>query len=104
MDGRPLADVAVSFQPIGEGLNLGAGSSGRTNAQGEFMLSVIGGGKGAVVGWHRVEINPTVDGNPDDDRHGPAKVRIPTKYNLQSELKFEVKPGNNTANFPLNSK
>src|SRR5205809_5710304 len=69
MDGKPLANVAVSFQPIGNNLNLGAGSSGRTNENGEYTLEVIGGGgKGAVVGMHRVEINPTVDDNAADDR------------------------------------
>jgi hypothetical protein len=104
MDGQPLANVAVAFQPIGDSLTPGAGSSGRTNEKGQYTLNVIGGGKGAVVGWHRVEINPTVEG-PDDDKRPAPKLRIPPKYNLRSELKFEVKAGtNNVADFPLNSK
>jgi len=50
-----------------------------------------------------VEVNPTVDG-PDDDKRPAPRMRIPTKYNLKSELKFEVRPGPNTANFELSSR
>jgi hypothetical protein len=105
MDGKALADVAVSFQPTGEGqMNPGPGSSGRTNEKGEYSLQVIGGrGKGAVVGMHRVEVHPTVDDNANG-RRPPPKIQIPAKYNRLSELRFEVKPGNNTANFDLTSK
>jgi hypothetical protein len=104
MDGKPLANVAVSFQPVGGELNPGAGSSGRTNERGEYTLQVIGGrGQGAVVGKHRVEINPTVD-NPDADRNPPPKVTIPIRYNRASTLTFEVKPGDNQADFPLTSR
>src|SRR5262249_20453624 len=97
------------FQPTGEGqVNPGPGSSGRTDENGAYSLQVIGvGAKGAVVGLHRVEVNPTVD-NPDDDgprKGGPApKLKIPTKYNFKSVLKFEVKPGDNTINIALSSK
>jgi hypothetical protein len=104
MDGKPLADAAVMFQPMGGKMNPGAGSSGRTDANGEYTLEVIGGGKGAVIGKHRVEIHPTVDGSADDDRPRPPKMKIPLKFNLQSTLTYEVKPGNNTANFDLSSK
>ena len=102
MDGKPLADVAVIFQPIGKTLNPGPGSSGRTNAQGEYTLEVMGGeGRGAVIGPHRVEIHPTVEA--DGSRKAP-KIQIPRKYNYTSELKFEVKPDGNTADFNLTSK
>jgi hypothetical protein len=45
----------------------------------------------------------------DDDRGGGGqpvpRVRIPAKYNLKTELTFEVKAGtDNVANFNLNSK
>ena len=69
MDGKPLPNVAVLFQPNRDGkMNTGAGSSGRTNDKGSYTLTVVGGGTGAVLGPHRVEIHPTVDGDPDDDR------------------------------------
>jgi hypothetical protein len=105
MDGKPLANAAVNFQPLGgDQANPGPGSSGRTNDKGEYTLTVIGGGTGAVVAKHRVEINPTAEGDPNDDRRPPPKIKIPSRYNRATELRFEVKPGSNTANFDLTSK
>jgi hypothetical protein len=97
LDGLPVENAGVMFQPIGDGqLNPGAGSFGRTNAKGEFTLELIGGGgKGAVVGWHKVHIDPPVEA---------PNIKIPRKYVFKSELKFEVKPGDNTVNFPLSTK
>jgi hypothetical protein len=103
MDGKPLANVAVLFQPIGGTLNPGPGSSGRTDENGGYTLTVMGGGgKGAVVGLHRVEVHPTVAGGTDD-RRPPQKMQIPLRYNYKSELEFEVKRGNNTADLHLTS-
>jgi hypothetical protein len=99
LDGQPLANVVVSFQPISAELNSGPGSTGRTNDKGEYTLEVVGGGNGAVDGWHKVTIRPVVEGNP-----AGAKLIIPAKYNSKSELKFEVKSGGNTANFDLKLK
>jgi hypothetical protein len=106
LDGKALPNVVVTFQPIGDGqLNPGPGSSARTNDRGEFSLTVIGGTEhGAVVGWHQVQILPTVEGADDDKRKTPPKLKLLPKYNAQSTLKFEVKPGQNTANFDLVSK
>jgi hypothetical protein len=99
MDGKPLAHVAVAFQPSGETLNPGPGSSGQTNENGEFTLKVIGtGNKGAVVGWHSVQIHP-----PASSDGKKPEIKIPLRYNFKTELKFEVKPGNNTAYFELKS-
>ena len=107
LDGAPLANAAVLFQPMGEKLNPGPGSSARTNENGDFTLEVIGlGNKGAVIGKHRVEIHPT-QANPEgdqNDRNPGTKVPIPFKYNRLSDLKFEVKPGPNKANWDLKSK
>ena len=94
MDGEPLANAMVSFQPIGKELNSGPGSTGKTNDRGEYALEVVGGGNGAVEGLHKVMI-----------RSGDAKVTIPAKYNVKTELRFEVKAGNNmNVDFKLKSK
>jgi hypothetical protein len=94
MDGEPLANAMVSFQPIGKELNSGPGSTGKTNNKGEYALEVVGGGNGAVEGLHKVMI-----------RSGVAKVTVPAKYNVKTELRFEVKPGNNAnVDFKLTSK
>jgi hypothetical protein len=94
MDGVPLANAMVSFQPIGKELNSGPGSFGKTNDRGEYSLAVVGGGNGAVEGMHKVMI-----------RSGDAKVTIPAKYNVKTDLRYEVKPGNNAnVDFKLTSK
>src|SRR5262249_27200888 len=59
LDGKPLANAYVTFQPIGRSgsPNPGPGSSGKTDAQGRYTLQVVGRpDKGAVVGTHRVQI------------------------------------------------
>jgi hypothetical protein len=56
-DGKPLADVVVTFQPIAETRagSAGPGSFGVTDDQGRFTLTVAGSRQsGAVVGLHRV--------------------------------------------------
>jgi hypothetical protein len=104
MDGKPLANVSVIFQPNGKEVNPGPGSSGRTNEQGEYSLQAMGTGvRGAVLGEHKVLIQPTVASGPDDHRP-TSTVPIPTKYNYQSKLTFVVKQGNNQADFSLTSK
>jgi hypothetical protein len=99
LDGQPLPNAIVSFQPSGTEVNPGPGSVGHTNDKGEYTLEVVGGGHGAVVGWHKVTIRAGGDATG-----GASKVAIPGKYNTKSELKYEVKPGHNPANFELSSK
>ena len=93
MDGHPLANAAISFQPAGTELNPGPGSFGKTNDKGEYTLEIVGGGSGAVLGWHKVTIRPTGDA-----------AKTVTKYVIKGEPKFEVKPGTNTANFEVTAK
>jgi hypothetical protein len=96
MNGQPLPNAVVSFQPTGTDLNPGPGSLGRTNERGEFSLEVVGGGRGAQLGWHKVTIRPAADANP-----GP---NAPPKYLIKGDAKFEVKAGANTANFEVTAK
>ena len=99
MDGDPLADVLVTFQPAGDTMNPGPGSSGRTNEKGEYTLKVIGENQqGAVIGMHTVQIQHMGAGKAS------AKIAIPPKYSALTDLKYEVKRGSNTANFDLTSK
>src|SRR5262245_14881626 len=81
MDGKPLPNVVVSFQPTGAALNPGPGSNARTNEKGEYTLRMIGGGNGAVLGPHVVRVDPVVEANDSpDDRGRPPQVKIPAKY------------------------
>jgi hypothetical protein len=105
LGGQPLANAAVNFQPVGNEVNPGIGSSGRTDANGEYSLSLIDGkGNGAIVGRHRVMIRSINPASGEDDRTRPPADRVPRRYNMDSELTFDVKPGSNVANFDLKSK
>jgi len=42
-------------------------------------------------------------GDSSDTRGAKPNVTIPLRHNYQTELKFEVKRGGNTANFDLTS-
>jgi hypothetical protein len=108
MDGKPLPNASVTFQPLGEGnMNPGPGSYAKTNENGEYSLAVDPSTRGAVPGKHRVEISCLIDDGqdkPGEDRHTKQKDRVPPQYNIRSTLTFEVKPGPNTADWDLKSK
>jgi hypothetical protein len=118
LNNKPLANVVVSFQP--EGKNPGPGSSGITDSDGRYTLKVSSQqheGDGAIVGTHRVMIGVILPGErdkPTDPEVGtpdgatPEQIqalrrqeRIPARYNQNTELRWEVKPGQNEANFDL---
>ncbi len=92
LNGQPLADAIVEFQPAGK-----APSVGVTDEDGNFQLQYSKHRWGAVVGSHRVKIDHDVDG-----REGRASlVRIPVRYNVKSELQREVVSGSNSFEFDL---
>ena len=107
LDGEPLANAVVIFQPLGDGqMNPGVGSIGRTNDKGEYRLRLIDGGNGAIRGTHRVEIScPMDDGlnSPDEDRATKPPNKVPHRYNADSKVTYEVKAGDNKADFDLTS-
>lgn len=106
LDGKPLPEAHLTFQPATEGKIAGAGSFAFTDSSGAYSLRTVDGDQpGAVVGKHRVEINlvtPSYDGDP---AQRPPNKSLPAKYNRQTELQFDV-PGGGTdkANFELKSK
>lgn len=118
MNDKPLANAYVNFQPIGsaENPNPGRGSYAITDKDGKYTLRSDGGREGAVVGRHRVSISTyfAEDGAVVDPQKGsrddapPPKLGkggdpIPMRYNGDTKLEFEVKPGSNVANWPLNT-
>jgi hypothetical protein len=105
LDGKPLADARVNFQPISDAREPGIGSFGKTDANGEYTLTLIDEkAQGAIVGKHRVMIKAVAGGDPTDDRKRPGGDRVPAEYNINTKLTFEVKPGPNTANWDLETK
>ena len=102
LDGKPLPEAAVTFQPTAtEGAT--DGSYGKTDAEGRYSLKLVtNDDAGAVPGPHRVMISmikPTMDDSPS---MGPG---LPERYNIKSELTFDVPAdGSDAANFDLESK
>jgi len=104
LDGDPVAEANVSFEPIGEGdeLALGPGSFGMTDAEGRYTLETVDRRRGAVVGEHRVTIS-TFRAAPDRSKMEVVREEeIPARYSGESELTFVVPPeGSAAADFEL---
>lgn len=113
LDGKPLSGVSVLFQPSD-----GRPAMGTTDSAGKYELTYIGQTKGTKVGPNRVEIASSEegeesgeidsgDGEPQADlkkSNRSGKPAVPARYNVQSELNVDVKPGENTFDFQLKSK
>jgi hypothetical protein len=104
MNGKPLANAALTFQPIGGGM----ASTGITDASGRYTLNFLySEDEGAIVGTHRVIIRTHKKAaNTEDtsnDRADPsARDPIPRRYNDASELTMEVPAeGTDSADFDL---
>ena len=93
LDGQPVPGASVVFAPD----NGGRKSMGRSNEQGEYEVTYIRSEKGAKVGPHTVHVSTI-------NRAGGRPELLPAKYNVKSELKVEVKPGDNEFNFPMKSR
>ena len=85
-----MENVDVAFQPDGAK----PPSYGRTDATGHYELAYKRGVMGGTVGQNTVQItisNELVC-------HPP---KVPAKFNTNSELRREVKPGDNEFNFDV---
>jgi hypothetical protein len=110
LNGEPLANATVSFQPIAKegSTDAGPGSTGTTNDKGEFSLTVATGERGAVVGKHRVIISSLNAKSGTEDRRGGPELydKVPHRYapGEPNALIIEVpNGGTNKADFPLTS-
>lgn len=101
MDGQPLEGAIVYFSPEGGGRV----SQDMTDAKGEYDLVYIGNTAGAKTGLHKVRITTAYEGF--DEKTGKSvvnKERVPKRYNSnETELSFEVEPGQNKIDIPLTS-
>ena len=103
LDEKPLADAEVTFQP-----EKGRPSLGKTDSEGNYTLAYTVNENGALIGSHQVIITTAVEAFSDEtgagnDREARPEI-LPAKYNAQTTLTAEVKPGANTIDFPLKSK
>ena len=103
LDGQPLQDAMVTFYPIAsesavKSGDRGGASYGRTDANGEYELIYSRTKKGAEIGEHRVVITTLEEGGGGD--YGPGTPeKLPKKYNVETALTAEVKPGSNVIDF-----
>lgn len=105
VDGKPKAGLHVVFQPIGSQANPnpGRGSHGITDGNGKYTLTYDGTAPGAVVAKHKVAIATVLagEGKNVDPETGSAdgvpvkggREIIPSKYNDQTILTFDVPAG-----------
>lgn len=101
LDGQPLPNATVSFMPEDDE---GRPSFGRTGADGRYSLQETNRVTGALPGKYTVRITTYVEGNPDEAPPVPTvPERVPTKYNIETGLIEDVKPGENVLDFPLDS-
>jgi hypothetical protein len=108
LDGKPLVNATVVFQPVSEERNPGPGSHGKTDRDGRFTLTTMTDGKaGALVGKHKVTITAYEgdDEIPSSGSDMKFRKRIyPVEAEGESKLTFEVPAGgSNEANFDLST-
>ncbi|MEW4454846.1 hypothetical protein AB1L30_19425 [Bremerella sp. JC817] len=108
LDGEPLADAVIGFEPMAAAgqLEAGQGSYARSDPEGRFSLVSLYDGTGALVGPHRVSVSTVVGKEgPNGEILGLTKERVPSRYNNDTELIFEVPPGGTSeANLELKRK
>jgi hypothetical protein len=89
LDGEPVVNVSVYFKP-----DIGRMSIGKTDAAGRYTAMYLIDEEGVKIGPNKVWLEYA----PDD--LGPP---IPSKYGLGSELRTEVKPGDNVYDIEMKS-
>jgi hypothetical protein len=96
LDGKPLAEASVIFQPTAGGRP----ATGVTDAEGRFKVGTFSQRDGALPGTHVVTIARSEGTSPSDTRWISPKV-----YSLadQSGLSATVATGSTTFTFALSS-
>lgn len=101
LDGQPLANAIVNFEPADEAGNRSS-YDGQTDESGHYVLHATASRMGAEPGDYTVHI--TLPKPAADDPRAKTAAKIPAKYNTRSELRATVKDGENTFDWPLESK
>jgi hypothetical protein len=110
LNGKPTADIAVTFQPLAvEGKNTtGPSAVGVTGADGRYTVKLVGTDKsGATVGKNQVRFTGHVeltDLSEEALKKAKPKINIPTRYWNDPNFMFDVPPkGTRSADFQLTS-
>lgn len=98
LDGQPLEDAIVEFQPMSAD---GSPSSGRTDADGQYELMHTFDTPGAIPGEHVVTIRTAGTFFDDEGNEFEREESVPARYNTDTELKRTIDSGSNTIDFEL---
>jgi hypothetical protein len=98
LDGDPLADAYVTFEPVEGTLELV--STGITDEAGRYTLA-CGEQPGALPGMHRIQLTTVAPGSHTDELSVLPRDKIPPHYQ-DGSLTYEVPAeGTDAADFPL---
>ncbi len=107
LDGKPLAEAHVGFEPIAQqGTSVaGPGSYATTDKEGHFELKSLDNHNGAVVGSHHVTIRTLqAERGPNGEVKVIQQEILPNRYHAETELTFTVpQSGTEAADFDLES-
>ena len=110
LNGKPVADVAVTFQPVATAGNNAPGPAafGVTGADGRYTAKLVGEeAKGATVGKNQVRFSAhavPVDFSEEGLKKTKPSVKIPSHYWVDSKIEFDVPAkGTTSADFQLTS-
>lgn len=99
LNGAPLEGAFVTFSPTRtEGV--GSTTYGKTDSDGAYRMVVSETKDGAYIGENLVRVKT---GDFKADGSGVIEEVVPAIYNSESKLLVEVKSGNNTFDFELES-
>lgn len=106
LDGRPVADAHLTFQPIRTSSShaVGPGSFGRTDGDGRYTLQLVDPSRpGAVVATHSVAITTSKEFDPESDYGGMTRDAVPPWYKPGglSALTMEISGPTDNADFEL---
>ena len=94
LNGKPIPDVHVSFQPSQEGnAEPGPGSFGKTDADGRYSLRTVTEppADGALVGLHVITLRASSPESLKTDEAVAPAVMLPVQA-VNGSLSFEVPP------------
>jgi hypothetical protein len=94
MNGKPLSNVGVTFLPVKKG----PVAIGNTNENGEFTLTTVRKGDGAVIGKHKVTVGVATEGqkNPGvpDSYSSPDSTKLSAEVEAgkKNVFTFNIEP------------
>jgi hypothetical protein len=100
LDGEPIFEGSITFLPV-DGQSQTAGG---TIKDGKYSVSVPVGQMKVSISYPKVSGSKKLYDTPDSPIGYLYKESVPARYNEQTELVLEVKPGKNTKDWELTSK